>query len=165
MKKFITYFLLYIIFCTLQFFFGKYINICGIFPNLILILIVYLGLTKGFVSAELAGFLFGLTWDIFSTDIFGIRAVVFTIVGYLTGMMNKHFDKDSPLAKIVIVLSANLVYWFGFSFVYWVLPAGESSSSSFITAQAAFKILVTVLIAPIIFFILDRLELFARGDT
>jgi rod shape-determining protein MreD len=144
----------------LQFFFGKYINICGIFPNLILILIVYLGLTKGVVSAELAGFLFGLTWDVFSTDIFGIRAVIFTIVGYLTGMMNKYFDKDSSLAKIVIVLSANLVYWFGFSFIYVVLLAGESSSLSFITAQAVFKILVTVLIAPIIFFILDRLELF-----
>jgi rod shape-determining protein MreD len=165
MKKFVTYFLLYITFCTLQFFFGKYINICGVFPNFILILIVYLGLTRGVVSAEIAGFLFGLTWDVFSTDIFGIRAVIFTIVGYLTGMTNKHFDKDSALAKILIVLSANLVYWFGFSFIYWVLPAGESSSSSFITAQAVFKILVTVPTAPIIFFILDRLELFVRGDT
>ncbi|MDR2811988.1 MAG: rod shape-determining protein MreD [Endomicrobium sp.] len=160
MKKFITYFLIYIIFCPLQFFFGKYINIYGVFPNFILILIVYLGLTKGVVSAEIAGFLFGLTWDVFSTDIFGMRTVIFTIIGYLTGIMNRHFDKDSPLTKIVIVLSANLIYWFGFSFIYWVLPASESPSLSFITAQAAFKILVTTLIVPIIFFILDRLKLF-----
>jgi rod shape-determining protein MreD len=165
MKKNITYFLIYIIFCTLQFFFGRYINICGVFPNFILILIVYLGLTRGAVSAEIVGFLFGLIWDGFSTDIFGMRAVMFTIVGYLTGIMNKHFDKDSPIAKIVIVLSANLAYWLGFSFIYWVLSASESSFSFFIAAQVVFKILITALMAPIIFFILDRLELFVRWDT
>jgi rod shape-determining protein MreD len=117
------------------------------------------------MSAEMSGFLFGLTWDVFSTDIFGMRAVIFTIVGYLTGMMNKHFDKDNPFAKIVIVLLANLVYCFSFSFIYWILSTSESSSLSFITAQAAFKILITALITPVIFFILDRLELFGREDT
>jgi rod shape-determining protein MreD len=117
------------------------------------------------VSAEIAGFLFGLTWDVFSTDIFGMRAVIFTIVGYVVGMMNKHFDKDRLLAKIVIVLLASLVYWFGFSFAYSILPISESSFSSFITAQAAFKILITVVIAPVMFFILDRLELLVHGNT
>jgi rod shape-determining protein MreD len=165
MKKFIIYFLLYLIFCILQFFFGKYLNICGVFPNLILILVVYLGLTSGIVSAEIAGFLFGLTWDVFSTDIFGMRAVIFTVVGYLTGMTNKNFDKDRPLAQIVVVLSANLVYWFGFSFIYWILPAGKNGSSSFTTVQVAFKIFATVLIAPVIFFVLDRLDLFTRRAT
>jgi rod shape-determining protein MreD len=165
MEKIIIYSLFYIIFCMLQFFFGKYLNICGVFPNLILILVVYLGLTRGIVSAEITGFLFGLTWDVFSTDIFGIRAVIFTIIAYLTGMMNKDFDKDSPIAQVVIVLSANLVYWLGFCFIYWVLPTGENGSSSFITVQVAFKIFATVLIAPVIFFVLDRLDLFTRGDT
>jgi rod shape-determining protein MreD len=149
----------------LQFFFSKYFNIYDIFPNLILIAIVYLGLTKGIVSAEVMGFLFGLTWDVFSTGIFGIRAVMFTVVGYLTGMMNKSFDKNRLPAQVVIVFLANLTYWFGFSFIYLILLAGENNSSSFITAQAVFKVLATVLFAPIIFFILDRLELFARRNT
>jgi rod shape-determining protein MreD len=123
-------------------------------------LIVYLGLTRGLISAEIMGFLFGLIWDAFSTDIFGMRAVMFTIIGYLTGMMNKHFDKDNLLAKIVIVLLANLIYWFGFAFIYWIFPISEGSFLSFITIQTVFKILITVLIAPVIFFILDCFRIF-----
>ncbi|MDR2399662.1 MAG: rod shape-determining protein MreD [Endomicrobium sp.] len=165
MKKIIAYFLLYIIFCMLQFFFGKYLNICGVFPNLILILVVYLGLTRGVVSAEIMGFLFGITWDVFSTDVFGIRTVIFTIIGYFTGKINKNFDKDRTLVQIVIVVLTNVVYWFIFSFIYWVIPASESSSPSFITTKGMFKILATVIMAPIVFSILDRLTLLSRGDT
>ncbi|MDR1663162.1 MAG: rod shape-determining protein MreD [Endomicrobium sp.] len=164
MKKFITYFLLYVIFCTLQFFLGKNLNIYGVFPNFILILIVYLGLTRGVVSAEIAGFLFGLTWDVFSTDIFGMRAVIFTITGYLTGIMNKHFNKNSLFTKIVIILSANLFYRFGFSFIYWVLPVSENGSSFFITVQIVFKVLITILITPVVFFILDHLTIFGQQE-
>jgi rod shape-determining protein MreD len=150
----------------LQFFFSKYFNVFGFFPNFILILIVYLGFTRSVISAEIIGFLFGITWDAFSTDIFGIRAVMFTTVGYLVGMINKNFDKDSLSAQFVIVLFANIVYWFGFSVIYWILPAGEVSHSSFITPQSIFKILLTALFTPIVFFLLDRLDLFAnRGNT
>jgi rod shape-determining protein MreD len=164
MKKVIAYFLLYIIFCILQFFFGKYLNICGVFPNLILILIVYLGLTRGVVSAEIMGFLFGLTWDVFSTDVFGMRTVIFTIIGYFTGKINKNFDKDRAPAQIVIGVLTNVAYWFIFSFIYWVIPASESGSPSFITIQLMFKILTTVIATPIVFFILDRLNL-SKGDA
>jgi rod shape-determining protein MreD len=166
MKNGIVYFFLYIAFCTLQFFFGKYFNVFGFFPNFILILIVYLGLTRGVVSAEIIGFLFGITWDVFSTDVFGIRAVMFTIVGYLVGMVKKDFDKDSLSAQFVIVLFVNVVYWFGFSIIYWILPVGEVGHSSFITIQSIFKILLTALFTPIVFFLLDRLDLFvSRGNT
>jgi rod shape-determining protein MreD len=149
----------------LQFFFGKYLNICGVFPNLILILVVYLGLARGIISAEVMGFLFGLTWDVFSTDVFGIRTVIFTIIGYFTGKINKNVDKDRALAQIVIVVLTNFAYWFIFSFIYWVIPASERGSPSFITTQVMFKILATVIVTPIVFFILDRLNLFPRGDT
>jgi rod shape-determining protein MreD len=149
----------------LQFFFGKYFNVFGFFPNFILILIVYLGLTRGVVHAEIIGFLFGITWDIFSTDVFGIRAVMFTTVGYLAGIINKDFDKDSLFAQFVIMLLANMVYWFGFSVIYWILPQGEISHSAFITLQSLFKILSTALFAPIVFFILDHLNLFANREN
>jgi rod shape-determining protein MreD len=161
MKNFIVYFFLYIVFCTLQFFFGKYFNIFGISPNFMLILVVYLGFTRGVVSAEIIGFLFGLTWDVFSTDVFGIRAVMFTVIGYIIGMINRNFDKDSLQAQVVIVLLANLAYWVGFSFIYWILHSGDNINSSFITVQSIFKILSTTLFAPAVFFILDRLDLFA----
>jgi rod shape-determining protein MreD len=164
MKNFIVYFFLYIAFSTLQFFFGKYFNVFEVFPNFILILVVYIGLTRGVIAAEIIGFLFGLTWDVFSTDVFGIRAVVFTTVGYLIGMMNKNFDKDSFSTQIIIMLFANIVYWCWFSFIYLILYSGENNHLFFITIKSVFKILSTALFAPVVFFILDRLDLFAAKE-
>jgi rod shape-determining protein MreD len=165
MKKIITYFILYIIFCILQFFFSQYFNIYRIFPNLILIFIVYLGLVNGVIPAEVMGFLFGLTWDVFSIDIFGMRTVMLTIVGYFVGTISKSFDKDRLSAQIVVVLLANLIYWLGFSLICWIIPVGESSHPVFIVFQTVFKMLATVLFAPVIFFILNSLRFFARADT
>jgi rod shape-determining protein MreD len=165
MKDFIVYFFLYISFSTLQFFFGKYFSVFGFFPNFILILIVYLGLTRGVVYAEIIGFLFGITWDVFSTDVFGVRVVMFTTIGYLAGMINKDVNKDSIFAQFIIILLANIIYWFGFSVIYWILPSGEISHAAFITPQSIFKMLSTAFFAPIVFFILDHLNFFANREN
>jgi rod shape-determining protein MreD len=111
------------------------------------------------------GFLLGITWDVFSTDIFGMRAVIFTIIGYFTGKINKKFDKDKIQAQIVIVMLTSIAYWFIFSLIYWIIPASETGSPSFITAKAMFRILATVVVAPIVFLILNRLNLFFKDDT
>ncbi|MDR3256498.1 MAG: rod shape-determining protein MreD [Endomicrobium sp.] len=157
MKKIISYFFLYIVFCLLQFFCGKYININGIFPNFILIIIVYLGLSRGVVDAELMGFLFGLTWDVFSTDIFGLRAVIFTIIGYLSGKIYKGFDKDKIISQFVIVFFANIIYWVCFSLIYFILSDDRSNSLSIAGLSGSIKIIITVLVAPVVFYILDRI--------
>jgi rod shape-determining protein MreD len=156
MKKIIWYILLYIIFCLLQLFFGKYINICGIYPNFILILIVYLGFLKGSVKAQLLGFLFGLTWDVFSTNIFGIRAVLFVIIGYVTGMFCQKFDRSQILTQLVSVFFTSLVYLLGFSFFYYIFSNADSYVLICIILSGILKIVATLFITPAVFHTLDR---------
>lgn len=156
MRRAIYYILFYAFFCLIQFFFGQYLNIYGVFPNCILIAIVYLGLSRGQLSGEVMGFFLGLTWDAFSTDVFGVRAIMFTIIGYFAGMMNKNFDKDQIFTQIVVVFFANIIYWVGFSLMYYIIPEGSGSYRPFVfTLQGTLKIALTVAISPIVFFILN----------
>ncbi|GHT33980.1 hypothetical protein AGMMS49592_3380 [Endomicrobiia bacterium] len=155
MRKIIYFILIYIAFCLLQFSFGKYINICGIFPNFILILIVYLGLSKGTMDAQLMGFLFGLTWDIFSTDIFGARAIMFTIIGHFLGILNKKLDRDKIYTQFVIVFLASIVYWLGVSFIYYIIHGSGNYNFTFFTLSGAAKIFVTAFAAPAVFYVLN----------
>ena len=163
MKTIIYYILFYTLFCLLQFFFGQYINIYGIFPNCILIAVVYLGLSRGKLSGEVTGFFLGLTWDAFSTDVFGVRAVMFTIIGYSAGMMNKYFDKDQVLTQIIVVFFTNMIYWIGFSLIYYIIPEGSGSYKPFvITMQGSLKIALTVAIAPFVFYLLNIMARFGK---
>lgn len=157
MKKLISYLLFYVVFCLIQFFLGRYVNVYGIFPNFILILIVYLGLSKGIMNAQLTGFLFGLTWDVFSTDIFGIRAVMFAVIGYFAGRFCGSFDREKTLTQFVIVFFASIVYWAGFSLIYFVVSGGENYAFSLTILSILVKIIITVLFAPLVFYILDRI--------
>jgi rod shape-determining protein MreD len=141
-----------------QFFFGRYINICGVFPNFILIFVVYLGLSKAIISAQLMGFLFGLTWDVFSTDIFGIRTVMFAVIGYLVGRFCRNFDREKIFTQVVIVFFAGAVYWLGFSLIYFIFSDNGNCMLSLSVLSVSSKIVTTALFAPLVFYILEKVD-------
>jgi rod shape-determining protein MreD len=141
----------------IQFIFGKYLGIFGIFPNFILIVIAYLGVSKKTIDAQLMGFLFGLTWDAFSIDIFGIKALMFTIIGYLIGKFCGDFYANKILSQFVVVFSANVIYWLGFDLIHFIILGSESYMASFTDVSFYMEAVVTVLIAPTVFHILGML--------
>jgi rod shape-determining protein MreD len=143
----------------LQFFFGRYINVCGIFPNFILIFVVYIGLSKGIINAQLMGFLFGLIWDVFSTDIFGVRTVMFTVIGYLAGRFCRNFNREKIFTQVVIIFFAGAVYWLGFSLIYFIFPDNGNCVFSFSILSVSSKIVVTAVFAPIVFYILEKMDI------
>jgi rod shape-determining protein MreD len=149
MRKVTIYFFIYIVFCLLQLFFSQYLNIFGVYPNFILILVVYIGLLKGSLNAQLAGFLFGLTWDTFCTNIFATRAMLFTILGYCSGKLRKKFDEDSIVFHCVIIFIASLSYI--------IIMQDILTYNLDIVLKNVSKILINVVVAPCIFYVLRRL--------
>jgi rod shape-determining protein MreD len=128
-----------------------------------LIAIVYLGLVKGKMGAQTMGFIYGLTWDSFSTDVFGVRVIMFTVIGYFSGALSKSFDKNQVFAQIVLVIVANIIYWLGFSLLYFVIPEGAGSYKPFvISLYGSLKIFFTVIITPVVFLALDIMTSRAR---
>jgi rod shape-determining protein MreD len=137
-----------------QFIFGRYVNVFGIFPNLILIVVVYLGGLGRIIYVELIGFLFGLMWDVFSVDIFGVRALMFTVIGYLVGKFCGDFNFDKIFAQFVVVLFANVVYWFCFELIHFIIIGKVNYMLFFVDVLCCMKIIVTVLATPIVFYVL-----------
>ena len=64
-----------------------YLAIGTIVPDLVLIWIVYLAITRGHIAATTAGFFLGLTMDILAGDdgMLGLSSFTKTLAGFLAG--------------------------------------------------------------------------------
>ena len=147
----IVYFFLII----LQFVIPKYMpfNIWMLYPNFILMFVVYTALNKGIMKGQLTGFFYGLTWDVLSTDIFGVRTLSFTIAGYLAGSFNKKLNKNQPLTQIIVMAIGLIITHLILNVVYLILPESETVfvQSFELSYLLIFNIIVNIVLAPLIF--------------
>lgn len=147
----IIYFALIIV----QFVIPKYMpfNIWMVYPNFILMFIVYVALNKGIMKGQTIGFLYGLTWDVLSTDIFGVRTLSFTIAGYLAGSFNKKLNKKQPLTQIIVMAIGLIVTHLILNITYIIMPASETVyvQNFELSYLIIFNILINLILTPIIF--------------
>ncbi len=150
--------LVFFILIILQFIIPKYFSAINIYPNFILVYIVYTGLNKGSIKGQFTGFFYGLFWDILATDIFGIRALTFTISGYLSGRFNKKLDKNQPLTQIIVILLALVVVQFITSFIYLLVHTETTYPYFEITYRTWGQILCNIILTPILFKVMNFTE-------
>ena len=147
----IIYFALIIV----QFVIPKYMpfNIWMVYPNFILMFIVYVALNKGIMKGQTIGFIYGLTWDVLSTDIFGVRTLSFTIAGYLAGSFNKKLNKNQPLTQIIVMAVGLIVTHLILNITYIIMPASETIyiQNFELSYLIIFNILINLVLTPIIF--------------
>jgi rod shape-determining protein MreD len=147
--------IIYLVLIVVQFVVPKYVpfNIWMVYPNFILMFIVYTALNKGIMKGQIIGFIYGLTWDILSTDIFGIRALSFTIAGYLAGSFNKKLNKNQPLTQIIVMAIGLIVTQLILNITYIVMPASEKIfvQNFKLSYIVIFNIFVNLILTPLIF--------------
>lgn len=81
----------------------RYVSIGGVRPDLVLIIVVYLGLVRGPDVGSLSGFFFGLFKDAFSGTFLGGNALSKTIIGFLCGLLGKRLYTQSYLSHALCV--------------------------------------------------------------
>ena len=147
--------IIYLILIIVQFVIPKYMpfNIWTIYPNFILMFVVYTALNKGIMRGQIIGFIYGLTWDILSTDIFGIRALSFTIAGYLAGSFNKKLNKNQPLTQIIVMATGLIVTQLILNITYIVMPESEKIfvQNFELSYLILLNILINLILTPFIF--------------
>ena len=128
-------------------------NIWMVYPNFILMFIVYVALNKGIMKGQTIGFIYGLTWDVLSTDIFGVRTLSFTIAGYLAGSFNKKLNKNQPLTQIIVMAVGLIVTHLILNITYIIMPASETIyiQNFELSYLIIFNILINLVLTPIIF--------------
>lgn len=155
MVKIFVSIIIYLILIILQFILPKYmpLNLWLFYPNFVLMFVIYLALNKGVMKGQVTGFIYGLTWDVLSTDIFGVRALSFTIAGYLAGNFNRKFNKNQPLTQIIVMGIGLIVTHFVINVVYMIMPLADTVyiPTFELSHLVMVNILINLILAPIVF--------------
>lgn len=78
--------------------------------DLVLIVVVYVGMTSGATTGLLAGAAAGLAQDALSSGIIGIGGLSKTVVGYIVGLASTQFNIAGALPRFVTFVVSTVVH-------------------------------------------------------
>lgn len=108
--KVILYILLIFIFVTTQVTILNFVNIFGITPNLIVILIVSISLLEGRIHGAVVGFFAGLCMDAVIGVALGYHALIGMLLGLLLGNINKRFFKENIFVMLICTFISTILF-------------------------------------------------------
>ncbi|MDD5135988.1 MAG: rod shape-determining protein MreD [Candidatus Omnitrophica bacterium] len=103
----ITRFQIYLVLLIALFLQGSvvnYVKIMGSGPDLLLMIVIFFGLFLGPAAGLESGFVAGFLRDIFALDFLWINAVILALSGFIVGVINTQFFKESKRADFIFVL-------------------------------------------------------------
>lgn len=87
-----------------------HIQIAGILPDLVLLVVVFIALTSGHLQATLFGFAIGLCQDTFAPTELGLNALINAVVGFGVGITRGGFVADAIQVRLAILTVAVLIH-------------------------------------------------------
>lgn len=89
-----------------------FIRIGGIMPNVMILLPVFFGLLHGKRTGMFVGFVSGFFYDLFFTEILGFSMLIFTIIGYVCGMLFNQYEEKKITMPLIMVVISTFVFEF-----------------------------------------------------
>jgi rod shape-determining protein MreD len=86
----------------------RWVAVRGVIPDLGLIILVFVAIRRGSMTAQLSGFATGVVEDVLSLSPLGFHAFIRTVVGYLYGLTVGSIFVDPILMPIVLTIIATL---------------------------------------------------------
>ncbi|WP_250277683.1 rod shape-determining protein MreD [[Clostridium] colinum] len=163
--RYFTYIVLILINFILQTTLFNYIEIIGVKPNTMVILIVSFAFMRGEIEGGIIGFLSGLLIDSYFGQVLGLNAFIGLIIGFLCGKIFNEFYKDSILIPFFLTLFFNIFHGFLFFFFNVFLrgyPNIFTFSKNIIIPEALYTAIVSFFLYRILFAINKKLEKFDR---
>lgn len=101
------------------------IQIWGVSGSALVVTPVAAGLVGGPERGALVGFAAGLLIDAFLTTPFGLTALVWTIAGYVVGLLGRNLIRSSTVAVVGLAALGAIASTFGFVVVGYLLGQGH----------------------------------------
>lgn len=101
----------------------RYVEILGISPDLLLVIIVCFSLLRHEREGAAIGFVAGLLQDLFFSQTLGVNALLYLLIGYFSGKPFKAFYSENYLFPFVMIGIATLFYNFSYYIFHFLLRA------------------------------------------
>lgn len=140
--SYLKYAIVFVILIVIQFSFISLIGISryNITPDIVIILVIYLGYIRGHIAGMVSGFVSGLMLDLLSGSFIGLSALSYSLAGFIAGYFNRQFEGESSkrTSLIGIIFMCTLVAYTVFFLIYF-----QGSSVSFIEIFLKYVITTT----------------------
>lgn len=136
---------------------GHSIGIGGIRPDLVILVLVYIGIQEGQVMATLFGFASGFLLDVYDPQAMGVNSLANTVVGFLVGTTRVQVVAEELRVQALIFFCATLAR----DLVYFLCTNGTDLLA---TMSAMFRIGLGTAIYTTIAGLLICLALAVRFD-
>lgn len=88
------------------------VSIGGVIPDLILIILIYYGITQGQIYGSILGYIYGFLFDLITGSLLGSSMIAKTLAGFTAGYFSSENKRDQYLVSYnfsLIVLLSSLV--------------------------------------------------------
>lgn len=156
-SKIILYTILIFTFVTTQVTILNFINLFGITPNLVIILIVSISLLQGRIDGPTVGFFTGLCLDAVIGIALGLHALIGMLLGLALGNINKRFFKENILVMAICTFISTILYETAITFASYIYSVKINYLLTLKTIILPEALLNSVL-GAVVFFIIVRIN-------
>ena len=145
----LTAFLLY----YLQSNFFNWFNIAGVMPNLFVIYILFIGLFSNRTMGTIYGISVGLVLDLLLGNRIGIYSVTLGLIGFLAGVFDKNFSKDSRMTIMLMTMSSTIVLevsQYLLQFIFLSIQVELARFAIILSIEVVYNLLLTIIFYPVI---------------
>lgn len=159
MKRFGVMLIVIILCFLLQSTVFQALALADVVPNLLLIITVASGYLRGRKEGMMIGLICGLIADFMYGDIIGVCTLIYMMIGYLNGIVNKVFFRDVLTIPIILIGISDFVYNFMY-YVFEFLLRGRLNLFFYFRRTMIPELVYTVLVSVVLYRILHNLNAF-----
>ena len=166
MKKTLIYISLIFVFIfiyLLQSLFFVNFTIAGVKPNVVVILVLFIGLFMG----RSRGIIYGILIDLWIGKNIGITSICLAVVGIIGGAFDKNFSKDSRIVILLIGAFCTIIYEaliYILQIIFLNVNVEVVSFVKILTIETIYNVLIIIIIYPIMKNVGYEVESEIKGD-
>lgn len=161
MKRIIIAFFIIAISFLLQSTVFQAIAIADVVPNILLIVTVFIGYTRGRKRGLACGLVCGLLTDIYFESVIGFCGLLYMGIGYLNGYAHKIYFRDNYTMPVLLVAVSDFIYGFCY-YVFMFLLRNRRDFFFYlrriILPELIYTVVVSIVLYKVLHAIYSRLE-------
>ncbi|MGI5172045.1 rod shape-determining protein MreD [Treponema sp. OMZ 840] len=130
-------------------------------PDILLLVVLYIGFHNGSLTGEVSGFFSGLVLDFLSAAPLGLNALVRTLIGFLSGLFYNNFETSGIIIPAVLGFTATAAKAILIRFVSFFYP-GSILTYSLFSSVLWYECVFSALCAPVVFWFLSFFKILAK---